>query len=258
MIKMKKTAKIPWISRISLALAVILLVALGGFVLWASNPLGPMPEALAALQSDATVQVQTNRWIVFEPTGATPVEGLIYYPGGRVDARSYAPEMRAVAQNGYLAVIVPMPLNLAVFGINRAEDVIAAFPQIRHWAIAGHSLGGAMAASYIARNPAKIEGLVLWASYPASGDNLSSMDLKVTSIYGSLDGLATPAKVLGAAPLLPADTRWVAIEGGNHGQFGWYGAQPGDNPAAISRQMQQDQVVSATVQNLQSLSGDSP
>lgn len=254
----KKPATFRRSSKVLLALAIILIVVLGGFVIWASNPLGPMPEALPALQSDTTVQVQINRWMAFEPVGTSPVAGLIYYPGGRVDARSYAPEMRAIAENGYLAVIVPMPLNLAVFGVNRAEDVIAAFPQIRHWAIAGHSLGGAMAASYIASHPGKIEGLVLWASYPASGDNLSSTDIQVTSIYGSLDGLATPDKVLGAVNLLPADTRWVAIEGGNHGQFGWYGAQPGDNPATISWLDQQTQVVSATIQNLLSLIGDNP
>ena len=237
---------------------IILVVALGVFVIWANNPLAPMPEALAALQNDASVQVNTGQWIVFEPVGATPTTGLIFYPGGRVDARAYAPELRAIAENGYLAVIVPMPLNLAVFGINRADQVIVAFPQIQHWAMAGHSLGGAMASSYIANHPGVIDGLILWASYPASGDDLSRQDLKVTSIYGTSDGMATADKVLGASPLLPADTRWVSIEGGNHGQFGWYGDQPGDRTAAISRQEQQAQIVAATLKNLQSLSGGYP
>jgi len=253
MAKTTPPSKNRWISKALLGLTLILILVIGAFVLWAENPLGPMTEALPALQSDSAVQVQTGQWIVFEPTGATPTTGLIFYPGGRVDARSYAPPMRIIAQNGYLAVIVPMPLNLAVLGINRADEVRAAFPQIQHWAIAGHSLGGSMAAAYLSNHPGVIQGLILWASYPASGDDLTARNLLTTSIYGTLDGLATPDKVLGAATLLPAETIWVPIEGGNHSQFGWYGDQPGDNPAAISRQDQQKQIVSAVLQNLQSI-----
>lgn len=241
-----------------LALVLVLAIALAGFVIWADNPLGPLPEALAALQSDASVVVNTNPWIVFEPTGNAPTTGLIFYPGGRVDARSYAPEMHAIAAKGYLAVIVPMPLNLAVLGANRAGQVIAAYPEIQHWALVGHSLGGAMAASYAANHPGAIDGLVLWAAYPASGDDLSNQKLQVTSIYGTSDGMATPDQVLSAAPFLPADTHWVSIQGGNHSQFGWYGDQPGDHPADISRQDQQDQILAATLQNLKRLSGVSP
>jgi hypothetical protein len=69
----------------------------------------------------------------------------------------------------------------------------------------------------------------------------------VTSIYGTLDGVATPEEVMGGSPLLPANTNWVPIEGGNHAQFGWYGEQDGDNAAAISREAQVDQIVAATV-----------
>jgi hypothetical protein len=257
MTKTQQTSKNKWFPKALLVLMLLLVFGLGVFVVWAKNPLGPMPEALTALQSDASVQVKTDHWIVFEPTAASPTTGLIFYPGGRVDARSYAPEMHTIAADGYLAVIVPMPLNLAVFGINRADQVIAAFPEIQHWAMAGHSLGGAMAASYIANHPGVIDGLILWASYPAKGDDLSSQKLQVTSIYGSSDGLATTDKVLEAVSLLPADTHWVPIEGGNHGQFGWYGNQPGDYPASISRQQQQAQIVAACLQILQSLDGGS-
>jgi len=42
----------------------------------------------------------------------------------------------------------------------------------------------------------------------------------------------------------------VAIEGGNHAQFGWYGPQAGDNPATISREAQQEQIIEATVELL--------
>lgn len=168
-------------------------------------------------------------------------------PGGRVDARSYAPPVRAVAERGYLVVIVPMPLNLAVFSPDRATKVIDAYPEIRSWTIGGHSLGGAMAANFVVQNPYQVQGLFFWAYYPASSDDLSRLDLEVFSISGTLDGLSTPKKIEASRPLLPASTRWVAIRGGNHAQFGWYGEQPGDNPAAISREAQQGEAIRATL-----------
>jgi pimeloyl-ACP methyl ester carboxylesterase len=130
---------------------------------------------------------------------------------------------------------------------------MAAYPEIDDWAVGGHSLGGAMAARFAYQNPAAVQGLVLWAAYPASTDDLSSQDVRVTSIYGTRDGLATGDKIAASRPLLPPDTTWVAIEGGNHAQFGWYGPQSGDNPATISREDQQAQIVAATLAQLLSL-----
>ena len=51
----------------------------------------PMPEALAALESDDQVTVTTGPWLVFMPAASQPAAGLIIYPGGRVDYRAYAP-----------------------------------------------------------------------------------------------------------------------------------------------------------------------
>jgi dienelactone hydrolase len=209
-----------------------------------------MPEALAALESDAQVHVETDPWLVFRPVTQDPTTGLILYPGGRVDPRAYAPTARALAEEGYLVVIVPMPLNLAFFAPGRAADVMTAFPGVEDWAIGGHSLGGAMAANFAYGNPETAQGLVLWASYPAGSDDLSGRDLAVSSIYGTRDGLATGDEIGASRSLLPPDTQWTAIEGGNHAQFGWYGPQSGDNEATISREEQQAQIVAATLQLL--------
>ncbi len=239
--------------KILLIVGAILLAAVGGFVVWAETPLGPMPEAIAALESDSLVKVEQNPWLVFDPVTCHPQTGLIFYPGGRVDPRSYAPPARAISEKCNLVVIVPMPLNLAVFGYDRAAEVIAAYPEVRHWAISGHSLGGAMAAHFVAKNPSAVNGLAFWAAYPASSDNLSASNLLIVSISATLDGLATPDKIEASKPLLPADTTWVPIEGGNHGQFGWYGDQPRDNPATISREDQQTQAINATLELLAKL-----
>jgi hypothetical protein len=243
-----------WIGRILAGLAAALVVGALGFVIWATSTNPVLPEAAAALEPDARVSVEQGRWIVFEPAGAEPQTGLIFYPGGRVDPRAYAPVMRAIAAEGYLAVIVPMPLNLAVFGSERAAGVIEAFPQVQRWAIGGHSLGGAMAAAYTSNHPEQIDGLVLWASYPAESSSLAASDAAIVSIYATLDGLATGDKIEASRALLPADTRFVAVEGGNHAQFGYYGDQRGDNPAAISRADQQAQVVAATLDLLAEIS----
>ena len=236
-----------WRALLVLALAVLI------FVLWASIVPAPMPEAIAALQPDARVSIETSPWLVFQPADREPNAGLIVYPGGRVDPRSYAPAARAIAAEGYLVAVVPMPLHLAVLGAERAKGVIEAFPTIQHWAVGGHSLGGSMAAQFARKHPDLAQGLVLWASYPANADDLSTATLEVVSISGTQDGLSTPAKIEASRALLPPGTRWVAIEGGNHGQFGWYGSQYGDNKATITRQAQQEQVVAATVGLLREL-----
>jgi hypothetical protein len=227
-----------------LALAAILSIAFAG---WGLTPAQPMPEALAATQSDARVKVEFDRWLVFTPIATQPDTALIIYPGGHVDYRAYAPLAHEISAKGYLVVIVPMPLNLAVLNVDAATEVIAAFPGIKYWTLGGHSLGGAMAANYAFQNPDTIDGLVLWASYSASSDDLTRSGIKVLSVSASLDGLSTPEKIKDSKSRLPVDTTWVVIEGGNHGQFGWYGDQSGDHAATISRQEQQSQILAATL-----------
>lgn len=237
-------------------IAVILASAVG-LIIWASTGPGPQPEALRAMRSDESVAVEIEPWLVFRPIGMDPEAGLVIYPGGRVDPRAYSPPARAIAAEGHLVVVARMPLDLAVLNVNEAAEVMEAFPTIEHWAVGGHSLGGAMAASFADSHQDQVEGLVLWAAYPADSNDLSDSDLKVVSIYGTRDGLATPEKIGASRALLPPDTRWEAIEGGNHAQFGWYGPQSGDNPAAIGHEEQQERVVSATVALLESLTSRS-
>ncbi len=238
--------------RVLLVLTGLLGVALLAFLVWASTPARPLPQVFERVPGLSEVGAG-ERWLTFQPDGSAPTVGLILYPGGRVDFRAYAPTAQAIAEQGYLVVLVRMPLSLAVFNPDAAAEVIAAYPQIQRWAVGGHSLGGAMAAHFAATHPGSVQGLVLWAAYPASSDDLSRSGLRVVSISASLDGLATAEKIAASRPLLPPDTVWVVIEGGNHAQFGWYGEQSGDNPAAISREEQQAQVVEATVALLESL-----
>ena len=109
------------LKRIALLLLTLLVVAIAGFVIWASMPLGPMAEAELALQSDARVSVTVDPWLVFEPMGETAVStAFIFYPGGRVDYQSYAPAARAIAANHHagrlLAELGPPELVLTWMG----------------------------------------------------------------------------------------------------------------------------------------------
>jgi hypothetical protein len=229
------------------ALGGVVLAAAIGFVVWAETPLGPMPEAVAALGTDEHVAVVRNDLIVFRPSEATPTTGFVFYPGARIDPVSYAPAMRALAAEGFLVAIAPMPLNLAVLDSDRAADVIADFPEIRRWVVGGHSLGGAMAAAFVSSSPAAVDGLVLWAAYPSSGDDLSAWEGRVMSVSATEDGLTTTDDIVRTTPLLPAGAEFVIVAGGNHAQFGWYGEQRGDGVATISREDQQSQSVAATL-----------
>jgi DHA1 family tetracycline resistance protein-like MFS transporter len=231
----------------------LVVILSSSFVLWGLTPSKPMPEALSALISDNQVIIQSEKWITFKPISKLVDTGFIIYPGGHVDYQAYAPAAKEIAIKGFLVVIVPMPLNLAVLDPDAALRVIKAYPEIKHWVVGGHSLGGAMAAHFVFQHPVAVDGLVLWASYSAGNEDLSNSPLKVLSISATLDGLSTPAKIDESRKRLPVATTWVIIKGGDHAQFGWYGGQPGDNPASISRQEQQLLIVDATVKFLAAL-----
>jgi dienelactone hydrolase len=235
----------------------LILAGLIVFLAWALTPLGPAPEALVALSPNDLVSVQDRGdFIAFTPTAGTPITGFILYPGGHVDYRSYAPIAQRIAARGYLVAVVEMPLSLAVFGVDRADGVIAAYPGIRYWVIGGHSLGGSMAASYAKAHALKIEGVAFWASYPPSGDNLSSTELKGLSTYGSNDGILDMTSYNATLPLLPPGTIRQVIEGGNHAQFGDYGPQEGDGTATISTADQQRQAADLTVRLMRAVEGE--
>lgn len=223
-------------------------VCLFGFIVWGLTPQKADPVALNALKNDGDVEViQQNNLIVFKPLNVVSDTGLIFYPGGHVDPRSYAHLLRKIASNGYTVVLVRMPLNLAVLGSQKAMNIPDKFPQINTWVIAGHSVGGAMAAAYSAQHPDKVDGLILWGSYPPSSTDLSEVPLPTLSIYGSLDGLSSVEEIEETKTNLPNKTIFQEITGGNHSQFGSYGFQKGDLIAEISPEDQQALVVSDTV-----------
>jgi hypothetical protein len=176
------------------------------------------PLALEALISDDLVEVSEGEWIVFSPAAASPTKGLIFYPGGECDERGYSTVLKDIAAEGYLVVLVPMPMQMAFMGIEKATDVIAAFPEIETWAIAGHSLGGSMAARYAFHHPENIQGLILWDSYPA--DDMSNSYLPITMIHRSNQAGDPPEDYVPHLSTLPPQTVFTPLKGGQHLNFG--------------------------------------
>jgi dienelactone hydrolase len=239
-----------WLARIAAIVAVVLVALV--WIVPAVLTKGPMSGALPALESSATVDVDVGSHVTFTPADGNGT-GVIIYPGGFVDPRSYAPAARRLAEAGSLVVIVEMPLGLAVLGPNRADSVIEDHPEIDHWVIAGHSLGGTMAARYAADHPESVDGLILWAAYPENSVDLADWTGETATVFGTRDGLTTIDDIEQSRDHLPPDTAFVSIEGGNHAQFGWYGDQRGDHPATISRPEQQRAIVNATAAVLNDL-----
>ena len=227
---------------------VVLLVFVTVFVVWASDASVATDTALQALNSDSQVYMSAeNGWVIFFPAdNQRPETGFVFYPGGKVDYRAYAPVLKLIASKGYFVAVVPAPLNLAFFDVNAAVRVEAAYPEIQNWFVGGHSLGGVAASSYAASH-LDIRGVVFWASYPAD-DSLKTKNIPAVSIYGTNDGFATSDTLDASRDLLLPDTKFIAIEGGNHAQFGSYGPQAGDNEATISPEDQWVQAANATVE----------
>lgn len=198
-----------------------------------------------SLQGTETIEITTldNKDIVFEPKNSSV--GFIFYPGGKVEYTAYAPMMKALAQQGIFSVLVKMPGNLAVLDSDAADDIVNRYPEIKTWYIGGHSLGGAMAASYVSKHTKEFSGLVLLAAYSTA--DLSESELEVLTIYGSEDGVLNRKKLEQYAANLPEGARTCIIEGGCHAWFGYYGEQKNDGVATITREEQISQTVDEIV-----------
>lgn len=246
---MKENRKNKILKSIIISSFVVLIILLATFFYWAKDSYKPIEEAQEVFKVQNIVEVTTDEFITFTPKDSIPDTGFIFYPGGKVDPEAYSILAQGIAEEGYLVVIVPMPLDLAVLSPNKANEVIEKYNYIDTWAIGGHSLGGVMASKFASEND-NIKGLALYASYP-SGDELKYTNVEVISIYGSEDGVADLEKVKNAE--LSEKSTFIEIKGANHAQFGSYGAQEGDNDATISGSEQINEAIKYTVKMLEEI-----
>lgn len=213
------------------AVLLILAILAGVFLWYVSDYYRAEDVALEVLAQDNGISQRDNLTIL-SPTYPTDT-AIIFYPGAKVEAEAYLPLLDQIRQTGVTCILVHMPFNMAIFDTNAAEEVIAQYPEFQHWYVAGHSMGGAMASKFASDHPDQVDGLILMGAY-IYGDYPAE---KALTIYGSLNQSAEDH--------IDYTENIVEIEGGNHAQFGNYGPQKGDLPAAISAEEQQAQTVAA-------------
>ena len=217
------------IIRTSIIALLLIFIAVGVYV---ADYYHADDDAIDAFLPDLAVEAKEldDGTVVYSPEGATT--GIIFYPGGKVEHTAYIPLMKALAEEGIMTALVDMPFNLAILNIGGADGIQEQFPEIEYWYMAGHSLGGAMAASYVSGHTEDFDGLILLASY--STKDLSESGLSVLSVYGSADEVMNRDKYEDSLSNLPAGYKEAVIDGGNHAGFGMYGEQSGDGEATIT------------------------
>ena len=235
--------------KILIVFAIVIVLLIGVSIIYLSTGTYDSKElAKAYMVSDKSVTVIIDKGIEFIPSLPNGT-GVILYQGAKVDVSAYSVEAKILADNGYTVFIPKMPFDMAFFGINKADKIIENNPDISKWYMAGHSLGGSMAAKYTSKNQDIIDGLILLASY--SVDNLSAYTGKVISIIGTKDMGIDKEKLDQTNVNLPKDTEFYIIKGGNHSQFGDYGFQKGDNIADIPLEEQLKLITNRILEYLQ-------
>lgn len=221
--------------RLGLLAVLVLAVA---FALYVGRYYHADETAAEALVSDEAVLIsQTDYGWLFD--GPAEDRTLIFYPGAKVEETAYAPLLHTLAAAGVDVCLVRMPLRFAVLDTDRAEAVMQT-RSCPHWYIGGHSLGGACASLFAAKNADRLDGVIFLGSYP---DAQLEDDLRVLLLRGSEDRVLNLARYQKALPLANAHAVEYVIEGGNHAQFGSYGEQRGDGEATISADEQIEQSV---------------
>ena len=215
--------------------------------LWVANKMRTRGVADELLRTSPTVAVSDGpATLDFRPVSAQRSSGLIFFCGAGVSAHAYAPLLRPIAEAGYPVFVIKLPYRFAPLdshkeaAIARAQSVIAAHPNVARWVLSGHSLGGALTARAVRSGaPPAVAAIVLIGTTHPRSDDLSALPIPVTKVYAVNDGVAPLDRVQATKHLLPANTSWVEIRGGNHSQFGHYGHQLLDGDATITRAEQQ-------------------
>lgn len=218
---------------------------LGGWLFLRANTYAPTPNAQAISETSQ----ETIEYYLFEAP-AESEQNLLFYPGALVEPASYSVWAQQVAAAGYNVYLLKMPLNLAVFGKNAAQKIIARHPE-ETYVLAGHSLGGVMASRFVAEHVKEVAGMIYMASYPDQKGSLAKSSLPVLSLVASKDGLVQAADLTEAQQYLPEQTQYEVISGGNHAGFGSYGRQKKDGKATITNHRQQAIIAQLTIQWLQ-------
>lgn len=236
-----------WQKRLLWFVGVLVALVLVGLFYIKTITYTPTSMALEASQK----ATDENGALYFKGNEEKPA--LIFYQGALVESASYSIWAEKVAQAGFSVYLVKQPLNLAVLGQNKAEQVIRS-NHLTNYVIGGHSLGGVMASRFAAeQDNNELKGVFFLASYPDEKGSLSTYKGQVLSLTGSEDGVLNWQAYDKAKKYLPKQTFFEEIKGGNHAGFGSYGEQKGDKAAGINNDEQQQDVANLLISWLKTI-----
>lgn len=234
-------------------LASIIIIAIIVFFIYVSIYNHGTERAVSYLNDSTLTKVtDTNDYVTFQPKKyldenktnekSNDNKGIIFYPGGKVEYKAYAPILRDVADSGVSVILCKVPFNLAVLNYKVADNKQSLFNYVGKWYMAGHSLGGAMASKYLEKNYNDYSGLILMGAY--SSIDLSKTNLSILSILASEDKVINKTNYENNKKYLSTDFTEKTIQGGIHSYFGDYGIQSGDGTPSITVEEQNSQVAS--------------
>lgn len=212
--------------RIGIALIALIIVAAVAFFIYV-NDFYEASENVSQIMTEYQDRIHTQDNLTLIDAKESSDIGIVFYPGGKVEAIAYMPLLIQLANENINCVLVEMPFNLAVFNIDGGLDALETMPNVKEWYLMGHSLGGAMASQFMEENHDLFKGLILLGAYPVNDAPIETMTL-----YGTYDIMLDLEKVSQSDIIFE-------IAGGNHAYFGDYGEQEGDGKATISRTVQQ-------------------
>ncbi|MCR4757622.1 MAG: hypothetical protein K5792_07465 [Butyrivibrio sp.] len=241
--------------RIALAFIMLVIILAASFKIYTSNYYREdkgIVDEIADEYKDKVNAYSDENGMVFIPHGQEIKAVIVFYPGGKVEYTSYNGFMYELASRGIVCILPQMPENLAFLRIN-AVEVITGNRQEEtssvegcEWYLAGHSLGGVAASTYISEHAEEYAGIIMCASYPS--DDLSDKDLRLLSIYGSEDHVLNKENYENAKSHWPSDSTEFVIDGGIHSYFGSYGIQEGDGVPKVTNRDQMQKAADIIVE----------
>ena len=243
------------------ALVLILVAAAVAFKIYASHYYAADKGVIEEISADEMAEVEIisdKDGTAFVPKSGDYRAVIAFYPGGKVEYRAYDALMYELASRGFVCLLVRMPENIALLGVDVVDKLIPDDEEVEQladsldWYMAGHSLGGTAASKYLADHFSReagagaevagigrFKGLILCGSYPSY--DLSGAPIRMLSVYGSNDGVLNMEAYENARAKWPADSTEVVLDGGIHSYFGSYGIQSGDGEPTITNEQQIEQ-----------------
>lgn len=232
------------IKRILIGVVVFVLAVFSGVLTWMSIPYDYQEAVTDKVLTDNNITFNDHDWLVFGAAQATE-SGIIFYPGGKTAPETFAPVMQSLAEQGFKSVIVSMPFNTAFLGIDKAQAVMEAYPEIKNWHLIGHSLGGVAAGEFAKANPTVISSLIFWASYPAT--DISQLDVPALALSAEMDRMSTPEKIAEYRAFYPHQTEFKSMPASNHWQYGYFAGSKNVQENLRSREEQVAEVIQTTL-----------